>query len=101
MNLTLSVINGFEMGKTKSFTTFPISIGRLPDNEFQINDSCVSRRHCTIFKDDVVFMISDLKSTNGTYLNKTKLDQPIAITDGDSLILGETLLIVKVEDKDI
>lgn len=92
MKLTISVITGFDEGKKESFTDFPISIGRLPDSDFQLNDPFVSRRHCTIYTDDIYFTVSDLKSTNKTILNEQILNSPKSFVDGDNLIIGENLL---------
>ena len=92
MKLTISVITGFDEGKMMSFTDFPISIGRLPDNDFQLNDPFVSRRHCTIYTDGICFTISDLKSTNRTVLNGKVAKSPISITSGDELVLGHNLI---------
>lgn len=92
MKLTISVLLGIDKGKKASFTDFPISIGRLPDNDFQLNDPFVSRRHCTIYTDDICFTVSDLKSTNKTILNEKILNSPKSFIDGDNLIIGENLL---------
>jgi len=97
MKLTISVITGFDEGKKESFTDFPISIGRLPDNDFQLNDPFVSRRHCTIYTDGICFTVSDLKSTNKTILNENILDTPKSFIDGDNLIIGENLLRLNVD----
>ena len=94
MKLILAVVSGFDQGKRESFTDFPISIGRLPDNDFQLNDKYVSRRHCTIYLDDDRFTVSDLKSTNKTILNEKSLDSPTYFTDGDKLIIGRNLLVL-------
>ena len=96
MKLTISVISGFDEGKRQSFTDFPISIGRLPDNDFQLKDPFVSRRHCTIYKEENYFTLSDLKSTNKTVLNEKILDSPKSFKDGDNLIIGENLLRLNV-----
>ena len=96
MKLTISVISGFDEGKRQSFTDFPISIGRLPDNDFQLDDPFVSRRHCTIYKEENYFTLSDLKSTNKTVLNEKILDSPKSFKDGDNLIIGENLLRLNV-----
>ena len=95
MKLTISVISGFDEGKRQSFTDFPISIGRLPDNDFQLNDPFVSRRHCTIYKEENYFTLSDLKSTNKTVLNGEILNAPVTVKRGDKLGLGSNL--IKIE----
>lgn len=97
MKLTISVITGFDEGKKESFTDFPISIGRLPDNDFQLNDPFVSRRHCTIYADGICFTVSDLNSTNKTILNEKILGTPRSFKDGDNLIIGENLLRLNID----
>jgi len=92
LKLTISVITGFDEGKKMTFTEFPISIGRLPDNDFQLNDSYVSRRHCTIYTDGLFFTVCDLKSTNKTILNEKILSTPKSFMDGDKLSIGRNIL---------
>jgi pSer/pThr/pTyr-binding forkhead associated (FHA) protein len=92
VKLTISVISGFDEGKRQSFTDFPISIGRLPDNDFQLKDPFVSRRHCTIYKDQNYFTLSDLKSTNKTVLNGKILKAPVTVKKADRLGLGSNLI---------
>jgi pilus assembly protein CpaF len=92
MKLTISVITGFDEGKKEQFDDFPISIGRLDDNDFQLSGPCVSRRHCTILYNDNTFLISDLKSTNGTILNENSITTTCILSDEDKLIIGENYL---------
>ena len=95
MKLILAVISGFDEGRRQSFTDFPISIGRLPDNDFQLKDPFVSRRHCTIYKEDNYFTLSDLKSTNKTVLNGEILNAPVKVKKADQLGLGSNLIIIE------
>ena len=92
MKLTVSIIEGYDKGKKQLFTEFPISIGRLSDSDFQISDPFVSRRHCTVYMDDTFLWVSDLNSTNKTYLNDQLLNSPKTILDGDKLIIGINIL---------
>lgn len=60
----------------------PVSIGRLPDNAMVIDHPAVSGRHARVYKDGEGYVVEDLRSTNGTYVN----DKPIArqtLADGD------------------
>ncbi len=97
MELIISVLAGTDEGIVKRFNDFPISIGRLPDNDFQLNDSFVSRRHCIIYNDDIILIVSDLKSTNKTILNTKIIYEPHSITNGDKLIIGKNLLLITVK----
>jgi len=92
LKLTIEVITGIDEGKKMSFTNFPISIGRLHDNDFQLNGLFVSRRHCTIYTDGVCFTVSDLNSTNKTILNEKIINAPKSFMSGDNLLVGENLL---------
>ena len=98
MELIISVLAGSNKGIVISFNDFPISIGRLPDNDLQLEDSFVSRRHCTIYDNDSIFTVSDLKSTNKTILNKEIIDNPRSIKDGDKLIIGNNLLLINIRN---
>jgi pSer/pThr/pTyr-binding forkhead associated (FHA) protein len=95
LKLILEIISGFDKGKKQSFTDFPISIGRLPDNDFQLKDPFVSRRHCTIYKEGNYFTLSDLKSTNKTVLNGETLNAPVTVKKADQLGLGSNLIIIE------
>ena len=51
-----------------------ISIGRKATNNLVVNDQALSGNHCVIYKQEDKVMLKDL-STNGTYLNNTKIGQ--------------------------
>ena len=98
MNCKLKIINGVQSGKEFSIDEFPLSIGRSDGNNIQImDDQMVSRIHCTIYigENDSLYL-SDLNSTNGTYLNNKKLESPILLKSSDKIILGNTILNFKI-----
>ena len=51
----------------------------------------ISRIHCKIEKDDALFYLSDLSSTNGTYHNSTKLTQgkKVVLQEGDLVAIAD------------
>lgn len=55
-------------------------------------DSNVSRAHAKIYKDHDVFVLEDLGSTNGVYLNGTRINDPVELRVGDEIVLGATTL---------
>ena len=62
--------------------THPVSIGRLPDNNIVIDNPAVSGRHARVYREGNHYVLEDLKSTNGTFVN----DKPIArhtLLEGD------------------
>jgi pSer/pThr/pTyr-binding forkhead associated (FHA) protein len=64
-----------------------VSIGRSVNNDIQINEHHVSRQHAVIQYRDGMFMISDLGSSNGTYVNNSKVDEPFPLFVGDEIRL--------------
>ena len=66
----------------------PVSIGRLPDNMLVIDNPAVSGRHARVYKEGNHYVLEDLKSTNGTFVN----DKPIArhtLLEGDVILVGK------------
>ena len=69
----------------------PVSIGRLPDNAVVIDNPAVSGRHARVYREGNHYVLEDLKSTNGTFVN----DQPIArhsLLEGDVILVGKHTL---------
>jgi pSer/pThr/pTyr-binding forkhead associated (FHA) protein len=52
-----------------------ISVGREPSNKLWTADSTMSRRHCTIVKQDGRFILSDLGGRNGTRVNGERIEK--------------------------
>ncbi len=68
-----------------------LTIGRLPDNNVQIDNLAVSGHHARVIWDDGHYVIEDLTSTNGTYVNNQRI-QRAALKDGDSVLIGKHVL---------
>src|SRR5262249_46340601 len=56
--------------------------------DYRVNDSLVSRHHCTLTERDGRIWVEDLGSTNGTRLNGQPLEEPLPLDDGDRLEVG-------------
>ncbi len=69
-----------------------LSIGRLDDNEICIKEQHVSRQHATIAYQDGMFVITDLGSANGVFVNDERLTQPYPLTSGDEIRLYVPIL---------
>ena len=67
-------------------------IGRLSDCRIMINDGNTSRHHAEIHRSGSGFVITDLGSTNGTYLNGERLTTDRRISDGDIITVGSVNL---------
>ena len=63
-------------------------IGRLADCVVIINDSNTSRHHAKVQRAGTGFVISDLNSTNGTYVNGARLATEHRLADGDTITVG-------------
>lgn len=78
--------------KTISLNPAGLSIGRGQDNDLMVDQPNVSRRHARIEHDGRNYLVVDLNSTNGTYLNDLKLlpDVPEVLTKDSTLRIGDT-----------
>jgi putative ABC transport system ATP-binding protein len=72
-------------------------LGRDTDNEIVVNDNQVSRKHARILVDPKKgsFAVEDLKSTNGVYLNETRIQERTDLKEGDVITIGGTSIEVK------
>jgi pSer/pThr/pTyr-binding forkhead associated (FHA) protein len=73
-------------------------IGRGGGNEFYLPDVRASREHAEIRWDGKAFVLTDLKSSNGTFLNGEPLTESAALKEGDEIQVGEHVLRVRAED---
>lgn len=73
-----------------------VTIGRIPINLITLNDSKVSRNHAKINKVGKEYILTDLNSRNGTYVNGVKVSSQI-LTNGDTIKIGNNLIIFSFE----
>lgn len=69
-----------------------LSIGRSAGCQITVDDTFVSQLHARIYSRDGQFFVEDLGSTNGTYLNRTKVAGTMVMHAGDRLAVGNTVL---------
>src|SRR6202045_4493975 len=68
------------------------SIGRSPKSPFRLDSPKASRRHAIINLQNVgEFWLIDLGSSNGTFLNKRRVHQPVQLCDQDQIAIGDTV----------
>jgi predicted component of type VI protein secretion system len=72
-------------------------IGREEETEISVRDPEVSRRHARISWQGEDYVIEDLGSTNGTFLNGALLTSPQLLRSGDTIGMGQTLLVFQTE----
>ncbi len=74
------------------FDKAEITIGRVQGNDVVLPKGNVSKRHARIVLKDGKFIIVDLKSTNGTYVNGRKITSPLVVKDSDKIYIGDFIL---------
>jgi pSer/pThr/pTyr-binding forkhead associated (FHA) protein len=79
-------------GKTFPLTDAQITIGRADDATLVLTDDYASTRHARIFPQDGQWIVEDLGSTNGTYLDRQKVTQPTPVPVGVPIRIGKTVL---------
>jgi pSer/pThr/pTyr-binding forkhead associated (FHA) protein len=90
-----------ELVKTYELDDPVLTIGRLPENTICISNMGISRRHAKIERDtNNAFIISDLNSLNGTFVNNAKVKKTV-LANGDKITIGKyTILFEDMEKKD-
>ena len=63
------------------------TVGRHPDSEIFLDDITVSRRHAEITHEGGVYVVRDVGSLNGTYVNRVRIDSAV-LGSGDELQVG-------------
>src|SRR5579863_3947133 len=66
------------------------SLGRHPNNTIQLLDKIVSKEHCILEQRDGHFILRDLGSLNGTYVNGERVRGEMVLKHGDEIALGST-----------
>ncbi len=90
----LYILRGDSAGKTHPLK-FKTRVGRESDNDVVIVDPRISRYHFQISFEDGKWLLSDLGSVNGTYINGMLVSVPQALSHGDQIQLGETVLVYR------
>ncbi len=88
----LLVTAGPLAGTSLGLTEQQITIGRANDATLVLNDDYASSRHARLFPQDGQWIVEDLGSTNGTYLDRQKVTQPTPVPTGVPIRIGKTVL---------
>jgi pSer/pThr/pTyr-binding forkhead associated (FHA) protein len=88
----LLVTGGPLSGMTINLTDQQITMGRANDATLVLNDDYASSRHARIFPQDGQWIVEDLGSTNGTYLDRQKVTRPTPVPVGAPIRIGKTVL---------
>jgi pSer/pThr/pTyr-binding forkhead associated (FHA) protein len=88
----LFVTAGALAGTSLGLSDQQITIGRAEDATLVLNDDYASTRHARLFPQDGQWIVEDLGSTNGTYLDRQKVTQPTPVPVGVPIRIGKTVL---------
>jgi len=73
-----------------------LSIGRAASNDITVPDTSVSSEHCRVRPEGGIFVVHDLKSTNGTFVNDKRIKRH-ALVEGDVVRVGETTFVFRMD----
>lgn len=102
---TLQIMSGPFSGRLFTLERDVTIIGRNPDCDVVLQPKSVSRRHAAIVRKEGGFLLRDMGSTRGTFVNGQKIANPVMLQDGNTLQIGELLLtfsgrLVQIQDGD-
>ncbi len=78
--------------RRETFEKNEISVGRVQGNDLVLPKGNVSKHHARLLYRDGRFIVTDLKSTNGTYVNGRKTSQATIVREGDKIYIGDFVL---------
>jgi hypothetical protein len=97
----LLVVRQFEGAYLLTSETYPLfpltTLGRAPTNTITIQDTFASNEHALIALRNSQWWLEDRKSRNGTLLNGMAVIQPIIVTDGDVISIGNMSFKLQIE----
>ncbi len=88
----LIVLQGPDKGRNFHTHSEPALLGRNSD-QIPLTDNTVSRRHAEIRQQDGYWVLEDLHSSNGTYVNGERIHQAVRLKHGDQIKVGSTLMV--------
>src|ERR1700736_3252338 len=78
--------------RKEAFDKNEINVGRVQGNDLMLPKGNVSKHHARLLYRDGRFIVTDLKSTNGTYVNGRKIAQATIVREGDKIYIGDFVL---------
>jgi len=99
---SLYVVSGSDETRAFDLKDDTISIGRAPDNDIQIKDRFVSRKHLKIFRKESKYFIEDLESKNGTFINGKQIPSGVEfeIEEGLTIAIGMSVICLDKESSE-
>jgi pSer/pThr/pTyr-binding forkhead associated (FHA) protein len=92
----LLVRSGPQAGMRMRLNDGVTSLGRHPDSDIYLDDITVSRRHAEVERRNGNYLVRDVSSLNGTYLNQKRVDADMGLANGDEVQVGKFKLVFLV-----
>jgi hypothetical protein len=89
---TLVVTHGALSGTTVRLSEQAVTLGRSQESTIVLDDDYVSSRHARVFPREDQWFVEDLGSTNGTYLDRTKVSGAMPVKIGMPIRVGKTVV---------
>jgi hypothetical protein len=89
---TLTCLTGLDVGRCHALAEAHTDIGRGDTMALRLRDRAVSRMHARVRREGPDFMLEDLGTPNGVFLNGVRLEAPALLSDGDVVEVGRSLL---------
>lgn len=89
----LVIRSGVGAGKVLPLEKSEMHVGRDVTNDLVISDEKVSRRHARLYSEGDQYVVEDLGSTNGTFINGARLSGPHLLRVGEQITFGETSIV--------
>jgi pilus assembly protein CpaF len=87
--------------RRETFETAELTVGRVQGNELMLPKGNVSKRHARLLYRDGRFIVTDLNSTNGTYVNRRRITQATIVREGDRIYVGDFVLRIELPGGDV
>ena len=88
----LVVTEGALAGTTISLGEAPVTLGRADDSTLVLTDDYASSRHARLIPGDDAWLVEDLGSTNGTYLDRERVTAATPVPVGTPIRIGKTVM---------
>lgn len=89
---SLLVTDGSLKGTAVTLGSTAITIGRSPDSTLVIDDDYASNHHARVYPHNDTWVVEDLGSTNGTYLQRSRVQAATVVPIGVPIRIGKTVL---------
>ena len=90
--IKLTILTGTDAGKEITPASDPVILGRSSTCTVVLHDAAASRRHSSIERRGVNYVLLDLQSGNGTFVNSpgTRVNAPYTLRHGDEILIGKS-----------